>query len=436
MERVGLVAQVEEQLERELGLGRLPRSGQLGSEQKLACRYGVSRGTVREALRRLAARGLVEQHPGRKARAVALDASLTLENLGLALHDERSPEGRRLLEGFFCLKRQVLVELLADCCVSASEADLGLLADACFRLWDAARWESGTRCAQLEFDLLRLAARVAARPGHLLLIQSMQRALRGNAARLLLLMGGESLRQWTCCAMEALRERDARALQHTLPALLKACDEQVLERFAPGLKGEAREAGPCVEERGPDCLAPAAEDIVALGGVPRLHAQALLAEPDHRALRVPAALGSNPGEPGDKSSGGRAALRLGKPVRLSDRLGRFVRGGGFQPEPLPTGFRGLTRRAVRKRDRPLHDARSHSPPTTRPVGGEPLAPPGPMPQSWVDTALRLFSCPSWSALLPLRRSACVDGPRMPPLELGFLTGFVNELLATYFRETG
>ena len=121
MVRVGLVAYVEEQLERDIAQGRLP-SGQFGSEEKLARGFGVSRGTVREALRRLAARGLVVQHPGRKTRAVALDESLTLENLGLALHDECCPESRRLLEGYFCLKRQVLVELLADCCASASEA--------------------------------------------------------------------------------------------------------------------------------------------------------------------------------------------------------------------------------------------------------------------------------------------------------------------------
>ncbi|WP_253900307.1 FadR/GntR family transcriptional regulator, partial [Corallococcus carmarthensis] len=245
MVRVGLVAYVEEQLERDISLGKLPRSGQLGSERMLARIYGVSRGTVREALRRLAARGLVVQRSARRARAVALDESLTLENLGLALHDERRPECRRLLEGFFSLKRQVLVELLADCCARASKADLRLLEDACFRLWDAARWHPGVRCAQSEFELLRLAARVADRPGHLLLIQSLQWALRGNASRLLSLMGGESLRQWTTCAMGALDNRDARTLQHELPALLKACDERVLDDFAPVPQEQESPAAEC-----------------------------------------------------------------------------------------------------------------------------------------------------------------------------------------------
>ncbi|WP_244221786.1 FadR/GntR family transcriptional regulator, partial [Corallococcus exercitus] len=212
--------------------GRLPRNGRLASERMMARWYGVSRGTVREALRRLAARGLVVQRPGRQARAVALDESLTLENLGLALHDERSEACRRLLEGFFSLKRQVLVELLADCCANASVMEMGPLEDICFQLWDEARWHPGERCAQLEFELLRQAAQTVARPGHLLLIQSLQRAFRGISARLLPFMGGESLREWAICAQHALQERDMQALQHQLPALLKACDERVLDQFA------------------------------------------------------------------------------------------------------------------------------------------------------------------------------------------------------------
>ncbi|RKG74140.1 FadR family transcriptional regulator [Corallococcus terminator] len=374
MERVGLVAQVEEQLEREMALGWLPASGQFGSEQTLACRYGVSRGTVREALRRLAARGLVVQHPGRKARAVALDTSLTLENLSLVLHDENSPEGRWLLEGFFCLKRQVMVELLADCCAKASEADLGQLADACFRLWDAARWESGERCAQWEFDLLQLAARVAARPGHLLLIQSLRRALRGSAARLLRLMGGESLRQWVGCAMEALRARDARALQHTLPALLKACDERALEQFVPTLQEEVREARPCEDAHGPGRLTPATEDTVAFGGAPGPQVQALPVAPASGALRVPAALGFNPGEPGEESAGrdvsGSASGNLSDCRTGWDASRAEV---DFQPAPPPPAFA--------------------DPPTERCAKGTdclttPEATPHPPPDRW---AVRLWS---------------------------------------------
>ncbi|MBN9683958.1 GntR family transcriptional regulator [Corallococcus sp. NCSPR001] len=248
MGRGGLVAYVEAQIERDIALGRLHPSGQFGPEAKLAQRYRVSRGTIREALRRLAARGLVVQHPGRRTRAVALDESLTLENLGLALHDASNPDARWLLEGYFSLKRQVLVELLVDCCEKASDLDLDRLGSACFRLQDAARWESGEACAQAEFELLRQAARAAARPGHVLLVQSLQRAFLGGAAQLLPLLGGEALREWANCAMGALSERNVQELQHKLPALLKTCDKRLLEAFAPAPQEPATPEPHCTQE--------------------------------------------------------------------------------------------------------------------------------------------------------------------------------------------
>ncbi|WP_167510794.1 FadR/GntR family transcriptional regulator [Corallococcus sp. AB049A] len=319
----GLVAYVEAQIERDIALGRIHPSGRFGSEAKLARRYDVCRGTIREALRRLAARGLVVQRPGRKTRAVPLDESLTLENLGLALHDTRSPQARWLLEGYFSLRRQVLVELLSDCCARASKRDLDQLGSICFGLWDAARWESGAYCARVEFELLRLAARVADRPGHVLLVQSLQRAFMVGAAQLLPLLGGEPLRQWVNCAKDALHDRDTRALQHELPALMKACDDLVLDAFAPALKepvspaahpsqeklpselasaiaqAEALAAAtapddaigerPCLEVHGPGPVAHDSRDTEALPGVPCPRVAALDLAPDHGAPRSPTA---------------------------------------------------------------------------------------------------------------------------------------------------
>ncbi|MFP2900889.1 VOC family protein, partial [Corallococcus sp. 4LFB] len=321
----------------------------------------------REALRRLAARGLVVQHPGRQARAVALDESLTLENLGLALHDERSEEGRRLLEGFFSLKRQVLVELLADCCANASVMQLQPLEATCYQLWDAARWHPGERCAQLEFELLRLAAQTAARPGHLLLVQSLQRAFRGIAGRLLPFLGGEPLREWAICAMHAVSDRNMQALQHQVPVLLKACDERVLNDFAPASQEDASpedhrtqedvlgvaasdaaqvdatDERLSVEERGLGCLAQATEDAEAPGGTPCPPEQARLMEPDSGALLFPAVSEPVPCSPDEASTGGdvtSAALGiLSEPPPTTSRVMACEEGGlprGSQsPHPRP-----------------------------------------------------------------------------------------------------
>ncbi|RKG62144.1 GntR family transcriptional regulator [Corallococcus sp. AB011P] len=339
MGRRGLVAYVEEQLERDIALGRLPPCGQFGSEAKLARRYEVCRGTIREALRRLAARGLVVQRSGRKTRAVALDESLTLENLGLALHDARSPEARWLLEGSFSLKRQVLVELLVDCCARASALDLNRLTDTCFKLQDAARWESGAWCAQVEFELLRLAARVAERPGYVLLVQSLQRAFLGGAARMLPLMGGEALREWAWFALGALGERDTRALQDKLPALLKACDERVLDAFSPVLQGPASPEAACAQE------AP----LSAPGSAP-VPCGTLKARPDvdegrHGHL-VPAVENTEADEQG-AASGHPSDCRTGLGVSASE--------GGFQHAAPHAESRGQTCVPVREEGGPHQD---------------------------------------------------------------------------------
>ncbi|HVG64138.1 MAG TPA: GntR family transcriptional regulator, partial [Hyalangium sp.] len=59
MERLGLVGQLEGELERIISLGRVPEGGKLPSERALASHYGVSRSTAREAMVRLRTRGLV-----------------------------------------------------------------------------------------------------------------------------------------------------------------------------------------------------------------------------------------------------------------------------------------------------------------------------------------------------------------------------------------
>jgi GntR family transcriptional regulator, transcriptional repressor for pyruvate dehydrogenase complex len=236
MEWMGLVSRLEQELERMISSGTLPAQGQLPSEQVLARRHGVSRATLREALRRLAARGLVVQYPGRRTRAVALDQAVSLENVGVVLHGEGGahPGRRRLLEGYFALKRKVTVELLSASCTHATDRERRLLQDACFALSEAARWEADEgRWVALEFELLRLAARVADRPEYFLLVQSLERACQGMAGRVLPHLDAAAIHQWARCALHGLGEEDPQALQRALRPLLQAADERVLGRLAP-----------------------------------------------------------------------------------------------------------------------------------------------------------------------------------------------------------
>lgn len=231
LEPQGFVARIAEDLERTISQGKLPKDGSLPSEQRLAKSYGVSRSTVREALKHLAARGVVVQHPGRRNRAARLDVAITLENLSVALHaiGPAHPERLRLLEGYLSLKRETAVEVLAACCEHASQRELDPVIDACFALAEGTRWEPETRrWAELEFELLRLAACMAARPGHFLLVQSLEKSFWGMAGKLTPHLDSQATYSWAMCAFHALRERDAQAVRRDLPSLLKACDEQLL----------------------------------------------------------------------------------------------------------------------------------------------------------------------------------------------------------------
>jgi GntR family transcriptional regulator, transcriptional repressor for pyruvate dehydrogenase complex len=277
MENKGLVSRVEEDLERSIALGRCGR-GSLPSERVLSRRYGVSRTTIRGALQGLAARGLIVKHPGRQSRTVGLDQALTLESLKLALPEEGrpDPDRRRLLEGFFALKREAAVELLAACCEYASDEDADELGGACFALREAAHWQEDRRgWVHQEFELLRIAARAADRPGHALLIQSLEKAFRGLSERVLPHLDAVAIEQWALFAFGALTERDAQAVRRELPALLKAVDERVLDQLAP----IGKPPSPPTSSPAPESSHPSVEEALSGADRPNRYACHTSSEP-------------------------------------------------------------------------------------------------------------------------------------------------------------
>jgi hypothetical protein len=184
--------------------------------------------------------------------------ALTLENLSVALTDSgRLRPGRlQLLEGFLALKRDITVELLVACSERASAVDLEDLSQACFALADAARWDMGEgKWVWQEFALLRQAACAVERVGHVLLIQSLERAFRGMAKWAVPHLDTGAVQAWAWCAFQALADKDIQALKQKLPALLQASDERLLSRLAPPhpptVKSESHstEAEPHPDER-------------------------------------------------------------------------------------------------------------------------------------------------------------------------------------------
>jgi len=252
MERLGLVGQLEAELERIISLGMVPEGGKLPSERTLASHYGVSRSTAREAMVRLRTRGLVEVHPGRRARAVVMEQVVRLENLSTALLGEgpSRPERHAMLASYLELKREVTVELLVACCERASEEELERVRDACFVLGEEVRWElKRPRWVALEFELLRQAAMAAQRHGHWLLIQSLERTYRSMAGRVEPYLDSAALYQWTQCALDALWSKDVKGLRCRLPALLQESDERVLQALEPSCEAYGMASLICAQSR-------------------------------------------------------------------------------------------------------------------------------------------------------------------------------------------
>jgi DNA-binding FadR family transcriptional regulator len=336
MERLGLAAQLEAELERRISLGLLPEDGELPSERTLASQYDVSRATAREAVVRLRARGLVEVRPGRRARAVVMEQVVRLEHLGVALLGEglSHPERRSLLAGYLELKRNTLVELLVACCERASEEELEKVQSACFLLGDAVCWEMRRpRWLALEFELLRQAARVAQRPGDFLLVQTLEWACRDMAGRVEPYLDSAALYSWTQCAMEALCSKDVKALRSRLPALLRASDERVLQALAPTCEAHGVASLIGMERQEPEVSAPA-EALPAAPHAPVAseRVQALLTSAQAPGLEQPA--------PEPLQAGGTGALC----AKWSDlhTSWREVPPGGTPPAPAPRPWTALS----------------------------------------------------------------------------------------------
>jgi GntR family transcriptional regulator, transcriptional repressor for pyruvate dehydrogenase complex len=122
-----------ERLELELLSRRLSAGSKLDSERQLAQRFGVSRPMVREVLRALEERGLIEVLPGRGAfvRDVALaDAVRPLDTI----YRQRKPTPRELIQARMMLERETAT-LAAE---HATEADLEAM-EAALRRYDEAR---------------------------------------------------------------------------------------------------------------------------------------------------------------------------------------------------------------------------------------------------------------------------------------------------------
>lgn len=118
------------ELQRSILNGAMKVGDRLPTERELGEQFGVSRTVIREAVRSLVAKGLLEVRAGSGVRVATVDASAVRETMGmyLRLHGEVSygnlHEVRSVLE----------IEVAARAAESAEEADIALLRASCHEM--------------------------------------------------------------------------------------------------------------------------------------------------------------------------------------------------------------------------------------------------------------------------------------------------------------
>jgi GntR family transcriptional repressor for pyruvate dehydrogenase complex len=210
-----LYEQIVQQIEESITSGELKEGDQLPAERELAQQFGVSRTAVREAVKTLREKGLVEAYPGRGTfitNGTARSIQQTLDRMirsGQAEGTVHLTEVREILEP----------EIAALAAQRVDEEMLSAMREA-IAVMDAARKDSE---AFIEGDLdFHLAlAEAAANPLILSLIDSIVGLLRDQRTRTYFVEGGPERGQYHHRRiLEAIEHRDAVGAREAMRAHL------------------------------------------------------------------------------------------------------------------------------------------------------------------------------------------------------------------------
>jgi len=175
-----LYQQIVEQIEESVRTGLLKPGDQLPAERELALQFGVSRTAVREAVRALCEKGLVEAAPGRGTFVVDATAQSMKQSLDSMLSFAQT-------EGFEFLVevREILEpEIAARAATRASEKQLIAMREAIAEM--DARGQDPAAFIEADLDFHLALAEAAQNPLVLALIDSIVGLLREQRTRVFL----------------------------------------------------------------------------------------------------------------------------------------------------------------------------------------------------------------------------------------------------------
>jgi len=215
-----LYEQIVEQIEESVQRGDLKPGDQLPAERELAEQFGVSRTAVREAVKALREKGLVEAYPGKGTFITSGSSNPMRQSLDRMMRSAQVDATSSLVE-----VREILEpEIAALAAVRATEENLNSLRQA-VAVMDAAKRDPDAYIeADLDFHLE--LAEAAANPLILSLIDSIVGVLREQRMRIFEVDGGPDRGQYHHKKiLEAMEHQDTQGAREAMRAHLRQVRE-------------------------------------------------------------------------------------------------------------------------------------------------------------------------------------------------------------------
>jgi len=215
-----LYEQIVQQIEESILKGALKPGDQLPAERDFARQFGVSRTAVREAVKALREKGLVEAYPGRGTFVTSGTPPSVRQSLGRMMRADQ-PEGTAQLVEV----REILEPEIAGLAASrADEEAIATMREAVEVMDNAKDDPEGFIEADLDFHLA--LAEAAANPLILSLIDSIVAVLRDQRMTIFKVDGGPERGQYHHKRiLEAIEHRDPRGARDAMRAHLKQVRE-------------------------------------------------------------------------------------------------------------------------------------------------------------------------------------------------------------------
>jgi GntR family transcriptional repressor for pyruvate dehydrogenase complex len=211
-----LYEQIVQQIEESIRTKALKEGDQLPPERELAHQFGVSRTAVREAVKALRGKGLVEAYPGRGTFITNQTSDSLKQSLDRVVKLDEPEGAARLTE-----VREILEPEIAALAASrANEDDLKAMREAIGVMEEARRDADAFIEADLDFHLA--LADATANPLILSLVDPIIALLRENRMRTYYVDGGPERGQYHHKRiLEAIEHRDPRGAREAMRAHLR-----------------------------------------------------------------------------------------------------------------------------------------------------------------------------------------------------------------------